>query len=362
MDREIRVALIGVGNCASALLQGLHYYSLDDKSAVGVNKTLAGYSLESIKVSAAFDVHSEKVGIDVADAIFTPPNCVERIAQPLPTGTKVLRGPLLDGVDQSLSDLIPVTQDAIAADVQEVLGDTRTDVVVNLLPSGAKEATNHYVLQSLRSKCAVINAIPVDVLNDPQICKLAIQQGVPIIGDDIKSQLGATVIHKSLAELFPQRQGLLESTLQFDWGGDSDFHNLVVGKRYDDGKRRSKTEAVVWNQPNKVDMDAQVSAIAYVPFLGNTKEAYARLDGRIFGNRPVRVQVFINVPDAYNSAGVLVDAIRVAAAAKQARLAGPLDIPSAVYCKRPRQQTYEATAAAALVDFLQCIGDGRQGP
>lgn len=357
MDREIRVALIGVGNCASALVQGLHYHTSGDKPAATVAESLAGFSLESIRISAAFDVHDGKVGIDVADAIFVSPNCAEEIARPEPTRTLVLRGPLLDGIDSGMCELFPVTIDAKAADVLQVLRDTRTDVVVNLLPSGAREATRHYALQSLKAKCALINAIPVDVANDAELCELAIRQGVPIIGDDIKSQIGATVIHKTLAELFPQRQALLTRTLQFDWGGDADFHNLVVRRRYEDGKRRSKTQAVIWNQPNKIDLDAQVSAVAYVPFLDNTKEAYARLEGQVFGNRPVSVHVFMNVPDAYNSAGVLVNAIRVAAAAKRARLAGPLDIPSAVYCKRPRQQMCEANAAAALVGFIHDIAE-----
>lgn len=344
----IRVALAGVGNCASALLQGIHLYSRGaDGLKAKPTARIGGYSIGDIEFVTAFDVSEHKVSRDLGAAIGAPPNCADRIVDVPEIGTPVVMGPVLDGLDDALRSIVPLSK-ASPVDVLGELRKTRPDVLVILLPSGASEAAHYYAEAAISAGSAVVNAIPVNVANDPRLVEAAHQAGVPLIGDDIKSQVGATIVHRALADLFPLRAARLTRTIQLDWGGDTDFLNLTSNGRYEKGKRQSKTEAVMWQQPTDDPPEVRVSAVDYIPFLGNTKEAYCRLEGRVFGERPVLIHVMMQVQDAYNSAGVLVDAIRVAKAARDRGLKGVVHSASAFFCKRPPGQMSDIEARKAL--------------
>ncbi len=352
---KVRVALVGVGNCASAFVQGLNYYKATKghQKYSAARRVLAGFDLAEIEIVAAFDVDPSKIGIDLSDAIFASSNCLPRFSPPPLCGVLVRQGPLLDGLTSEVCHRLGVTHIASHDDIGKVLIESRADVMVNLLPSGAKEATNHYINAALEAHIAIVNGIPVPVANDPQICKRAEVLGVPIIGDDIKSQIGATVLHKIVAELFPMRSALLKRTLQLDWGGDSDFENLVCQGRYELGKRSSKTEPIVWNQPNADEVEIRVSAVDHVPFLGNQKEAFIRLEGFVFADQPVKIEIMLQAPDAYNSAGILVDAVRVAKCMLVRGYGGVIKEAAAVYCKKPPIQQSEQIAYQSLERLLK---------
>lgn len=354
-ESAVRVALVGIGNCASAFVQGLHYYRSTQTRLENttVRQVFAGFDLSKIEIVAAFDVDPAKVGADLSKAIFAPSNCLPRFAPPPTTGICVHRGPLLDGLTTQVCQRLGVTDNVEYDDVEKVLIDSGADVMVNLLPSGAKEATAFYINAALEAHIAIVNAIPIPIANDPQVVKRAERLGLPIIGDDIKSQVGATILHKVVAELFPIRSALLKRTLQLDWGGDSDFENLVCQGRYEQGKRASKTEPIVWNQPNPDDVDIRVSAVDYVPFLGNQKEAYIRLEGMVFADQPVRIDIMLQAPDAYNSAGILVDAVRVAKCMLVRGYGGVINEAAAVFCKKPPIQQAEMSAYQDLERLLR---------
>ena len=357
-DKHVRVALAGVGNCASALVQGLHFYRVTPQAltTTTVRRRVAGFDITDIDIVAAFDVDPDKVGLDLSDAIFAKSNCATRIHRPPASMVKVARGPLLDGLTPRIRERLGTNVDAQYDDVRSVLVDSGADVLVILLPSGAEEATRYYVECALATRVAVVNAIPVNVANNPEITSRASADNIPIIGDDIKSQIGATIVHKVLAELFPLRAAMLCRTVQLDWGGDSDFENLVSEGRYDCGKRDSKTKSVVWSQPNRADIEVRVSAVDHIPFLANQKEACIRLEGLIFGNQPVNITVGMQVQDAYNSAGVLVDAVRVATWARRHNEGGVIKLASAAFCKSPPEQMLEEVAHQSLDAYLLSHG------
>lgn len=354
-DSTARVALVGVGNCASAFVQGLHYYksSEEGREYSAARQVFAGFDLSEIEIVAAFDVDPNKIGTDLSSAIFAPSNCLPSFAPPPFSGISVHQGPLLDGLTSDVCNRLGVTNSLEQEDVVDVLTESKADVLVNLLPSGAREATEFYIDAALTANLAIVNAIPVPVANNPHIVKRAEKLGLPIIGDDIKSQMGATVLHKVIAELFPLRSAVLNRTLQLDWGGDSDFENLVCQKRYENGKRASKTEPIIWNQPNADDLEVRVSAVDHIPFLGNQKEAYIRLEGKVFANQPVRIDITLQVPDAYNSAGILVDAVRVAKCMLVRGRGGVIQEAAAVFCKKPPIQRAEQRAYQDLEKLLR---------
>lgn len=351
---KIRVALVGVGNCASALVQGLTAIKRGDCMVGSVlgDDDAGGYSAKDIEIVAAFDVNNNKVGKDLADAIFEKPNCASFLAKPELTSVTVLRGPLLDGIDPNLRHLVPVDEDAPNSNVSKILRDSGVDVLVNYLPSGSVLATNYYIVAALRLGIGVFNAIPVPVANNPETVALAKKHNAPIIGDDVKSQIGATIIHRAVGDLFPMRGGVLDRTIQLDWGGDMDFANLMSNGRYEHGKRKSKTEAVISRHPNAATMDVNVAAVQYIPFLRNTKEAYFRLEGRIFGNMPVNLHMWMSVEDSYDSAGIVIDAIRCVKHAKDIGASGVIKEASAFLCKWPVEQMADAEALAGLTKWL----------
>jgi len=239
----------------------LYYYRSASKSATPatVRQRFAGYDLADIEVVAAFDVDPQKVGIDLSEAIFAPANCAAVVHRPPKSGVVVARGPLLDGLTPRIRKRLGVSNDEISDTVYAVLTDSRADVLVILLPSGAQAATHRYVEAALAAGIGIVNAIPVNIANNHEIAMRATEAKVPIIGDDIKSQIGATIVHKAIAELFPLRSALLKRTIQLDWAGDSDFENLVSEQRYELGKRASKTHPIIWNQPNRDEIEKYAS-------------------------------------------------------------------------------------------------------
>jgi myo-inositol-1-phosphate synthase len=353
-NNKIKIAIVGVGNCASALTQGIHFSKENPDVISGVLglKDIGGYKLSDIEIVAAFDVNMEKVGKDVADAIFVKPNCAKKLTQVPKISVRVNKGPVMDGVAEEMERHIPISESQNPANVKEVLRESGAEIIVNFLPSGSEEATRFYAEAALESGLGVVNAIPVMVANDKTLREKAEQHNAPIIGDDIKSQIGATIIHRAVGDLFPMRGAILDRTIQLDWGGDMDFANLMSSGRYNQGKRKTKTESVVSRHPNKNKMDVQISAVDYIPFLGNTKEAYFRLEGRIFGNMPVSLHMFMQVEDSYNSAGIVSDAIRCAKIALDRKIGGVLVSPSSFFCKLPIEQYADVEARKAVDEFI----------
>jgi myo-inositol-1-phosphate synthase len=303
----------------------------------------------------AFDVNEEKVGKPLRDAIQAPPNCTSWLGEDLSSiAAFVFLGPLLDGLSPPLRRIISVSEDQIPADIPSLLKEVRAEVLVIALPTGAQAAAEAYARAALEGGVAIINGMPANIAKLPEINQLASTRGLAIIGDDIKSQIGATIVHRALMDVFRTRGGCVEETLQLDWGGDADFMNLVCGGRYDAGKRAAKTKAVVWNHPKT---RAHISASDYVPFLGNLKEAYMRLEGTLFAGAKVRLNLFMSVEDAYNSAGILVQAIKCAGLATRCGFGGVLDSPSAWFCKHPPKQMTDHEAHDAYIAFMESLGD-----
>ena len=352
--KNINVCLVGVGNCASALVQGVEFYKTNNsKDAVGVTLDIGGYSVDSIKFVLGFDVNKNKVLKSIEEAIFVEPNCADFLYTPKFLG-KVYKGPLMDGLDSAIKDFVPHDDSQTTSDIESLLKEHKVDVMLILLPTGSQDAAEFYAKAAISSGCSIVNGMPADIANHKEIVRLAEENSVCIIGDDIKSQVGATIIHRALMNLFPMRNAFVDRTIQLDWGGDMDFCNLTSNGRYNSGgKRRSKTESVVDGQVNKEDIDIQVSAVDYIPFLKNQKEAYTRIEGRIFGGKKVRIDVNLQVEDAYNSAGILVDALRVIKVAKDRGVGGVLDFASAFFNKRPPTQLNDQIASIKLKDFLQ---------
>lgn len=338
---DIRVAIAGVGNVASSLLQGL---------ALMDTEHVAGPKLLPI---VGFDVNSNKVGLPLFKGIFSQPNCAQDLGLDLSKfDGPILRGPLLDGLSMPLAEVVPIDVSDAPVDVSCVLRQLNVEVLVILVPTGGNEAARYYAKAAIQAGCAIVNAMPAEVVNSPDIVDLALRAGVPLIGDDMKSQIGATAIHRALMELFTSRCAVVERTLQLDWGGDADFLNLVRGDRYRSGKMQSKTEAVAWNHP---EAKTHVNASDYIPFLGNRKEAYTRIEGTIFGKQRVRIDVQMEVEDGYNAAGVVLPAVLCAGLALRRGIAGPLDAASAWLCKRPRDQMTDHEAYTLYKLFLSKI-------
>lgn len=349
----INVAIVGVGNNASALIQGVEHYRNSLEKPIGVLAEIQDYSIQDIQFVLGFDVNSNKVGQDLGEAIFTQPNCSNFLFNPGIMKAPVLKGEVLDGLESIIAEYVPVDKTQISVDVVSELISHAVDVVVLLLPTGSQQASDYYANKALLAGCAIVNGTPASVANNKRLSILAEQKGVPIIGDDVKSQVGATIIHRALANLFPMRGAVLDRTIQLDWGGGMDFANLTSNKRYEAGKRQSKTESVAAFQPNRDSMDVQISAVDFIPFLNSQKEAYMRLEGRIFGGQRVRVELTMQVEDNFNAAGILADAIRVAMIGKQRAHGGVLNAPSSFFMKRPPQQLPDELAKEALTDYLQ---------
>jgi myo-inositol-1-phosphate synthase len=353
-NRRIRVGIVGVGNCASSFVQGLTRYG-DSTSNVAppglMNLELGGYRVGDMEVVAAFDVCSQKVGQDVSEAIFRGANNTVRFASPEPTGVRVLRGPTLDGLGRYTADDI-AEADAPPVDVAAALRAARVEVLVSYLPVGSQKATEYYAEQALAAGCAFVNCIPVFIASDPKWARRFETRGLPIVGDDIKSQVGATIVHRVLANLMRERGVRLDRTYQLNFGGNTDFKNMLERERLQ-SKKLSKTRAVTsqLDEPLPED-DVHVGPSDYVPWLTDRKWAHIRLEGTTFGDVPLNIELKLEVWDSPNSAGVVIDAVRCAKLALDRGVAGPLIGPSSWFMKSPPEQFTDEEARQRTLAFI----------
>nr|MDG6970458.1 inositol-3-phosphate synthase [Nitrososphaerota archaeon] len=318
---KIKVAVAGVGNCASALVQGLRYYSKNGPDEGLTYWNVGGYTPKDLEFVAAFDVNAKKVGKDLSQAIFQPPNNTVKVADVPSMGVKVMKGPVLDGIGKYLKDVVPLSPQP-AKDIVQELKDSGTDVLVNYLPVGSTAATQAYAEAALKAKVAFVNAIPVFIASDERWSGRFAAAGLPVAGDDVMSQVGATVLHKTLVKMAIDRGVKVDETYQLNIGGDTDFLNMLEESRLKD-KRESKTSAVRAMSPYEVP--TRIGPSDYVPFLDNDKVCYIWLKGRYFGGSVVKVDVKLHVVDAYDSGGVMVDAIRGTKVALDRGVSGQLE-------------------------------------
>jgi myo-inositol-1-phosphate synthase len=381
MSKKIKVAIAGVGNCASALIQGIQYYNSNHSDDIVTNNTnnknknienqdhssltdttnsiaddfigltslnIGGYEPSDIEFVAAFDVADTKVGMDLSKAIFAPPNNAIKIMDVPSFDVKVQKGDVLDGVGKHYSEIVKINDNS-SVDIAKTLKDVNADMLVNYLPVGSREATRNYAEKCLEAGVSFINAIPVFIASDPKWQNRFIEKNIPCAGDDVMSQLGATVVHKTLAKLWVDRGVMIDETYQLNVGGDMDFYNMLDEERLED-KRVSKTSAVKAMVPYDVPM--RIGPSDYVSFLKNDKVCYIYMKGRFFGKVPVELDLKIRVPDAYNSSGVMIDAIRASKIALDRGIAGPLESISAFCFKHPPIQMPYSQAKSNFLEFV----------
>jgi myo-inositol-1-phosphate synthase len=357
--RKVRVGIVGVGNCASSLVQGLTYY----RDAAGnepipglMHADLGGYHIGDVEIASAFDVAQTKVGHDVATAIYAGTNNTARFAEVAPTGVEVHRGPTLDGIGRYLRDEIEESQ-APVADVAEVLRQSNTDVLVCYLPVGSDQAAQWYARQALEAGVGFVNCIPVFLASRPEWSQRFAARGLPIIGDDIKSQVGATIVHRMLANLFRERGVRLDRTYQLNFGGNTDFLNMLERERLE-SKKISKTQSVTsqLDVPLPAD-DVHVGPSDHVPWLTDRKWAYIRLEGTTFGGVPLNAELKLEVWDSPNSAGVVIDAVRCAKLALDRKIGGALVGPSSYFMKSPPQQFTDDEARRRTARFIDGVDE-----
>jgi myo-inositol-1-phosphate synthase len=352
--KKVRVAIIGVGNCASSLVQGVEFYknAPADEFVPGLmHVKLGDYHVRDVEFSAAFDIDINKVGKDLAEAIFTAPNNTYKFAEVAPLGVPVRRGMTHDSVGKYLAEVIRKSPGA-TDDIAGILRATRTDVVVSYLPVGSEMATKWYVEQVLEAGCALVNCIPVFIASQPYWRKRFKERGLPIIGDDVKSQLGATIAHRVMAHLFKDRGVRLDRTYQLNFGGNTDFLNMLERERLE-SKKISKTNSVL----SQIDYsltpaNAHVGPSDYVPWLEDRKWCYIRMEGTTFGNVPLNCEMKLEVWDSPNSAGVVIDAVRCAKLALDRGIGGALVGPSSYLMKTPPQQFSDHEARARIDAFI----------
>jgi myo-inositol-1-phosphate synthase len=355
MSGPIRVAIAGVGNCASSLVQGVEYYRNADPAerVPGLMHVVLGdYHVRDVEFVAAFDVDAAKVGLDIGKAIFTGQNNTIRFAHVGELGVQVLRGPTLDGLGKYYRETIEESP-AEPVDIAEVLRDTKADVLVSYLPVGSEVAQKHYAQAALDAGVAFVNAIPVFIASDPEWAQKFTDAGVAIVGDDIKSQVGATIVHRILARLFEDRGLVLDRTYQLNVGGNMDFKNMLERERLE-SKKISKTQSVTSQVENGIEADdVHIGPSDHVPWLDDRKWAYIRLEGRNFGDVPLNVELKLEVWDSPNSAGVIIDALRCAKIAKDRGIGGPLLGPSAYFMKSPPVQYHDEQAHEMVEAFAR---------
>ncbi len=353
-QKQLRIGIVGVGNCASSLVQGIEFYR-DAVSNVPVpglmNVEVGGYAVGDVLPVAAFDVSADKVGRDLADALLAAPNNTHRFAAVKPTGVTVERGPTLDGLGRYLRDVVPESE-APAADVAAVLRETRVDVLVCYLPVGSQAAAEYYAERALDAGCAFVNCMPVFIASNPQWERRFADARLPIIGDDIKSQVGATIVHRTLVNLLRDRGIRLDRTYQLNFGGNSDFQNMLERDRLL-SKKISKTQAVSsqFDVPLDAD-DIHVGPSDYVPWLTDRKWAHIRLEGTGFGDVPMSIELKLEVWDSPNSAGVVIDAVRCAKLGLDRGLGGALIGPSSYFMKSPPRQFTDEEARDRTQRFM----------
>ena len=354
-ERKVRVAVVGVGNCASSLVQGLHFYrdaAVDDQVPGLMHVDLGGYRVADIEISAAFDVAAAKVGRDVAEAIVAPPNNTLRFCEVPRIGIPVHRGPTLDGLGKYVANLIEEAAEPVA-DVAGILRASRTDVLVSYLPVGSEEATRWYAERALEAGCAFVNCIPVFIASDDRWRRRFEEKRLPIIGDDIKSQVGATIVHRILTTLFRERGVRLDRTYQLNFGGNTDFRNMLERERLE-SKKVSKTNAVTSQLGTPLPGDRiHVGPSDHVPWLEDRKWCYIRMEGTTFGNVPLNLELKLEVWDSPNSAGVVIDAVRCAKLALDRGIGGALIGPSSYFMKSPPQQFTDSEASRRVERFIR---------
>ena len=353
-EDKVRVALIGVGNCANSLIQGVQYYgdAPEEEFVPGLmHVNLGGYHVRDIEFTAAFDVTTEKVGKDLSEAIWAHPNDTYRFAEVPKLGVKVSRGMTHDGIGKYLGEVVDKAP-GDTDDVVRILQETGTDVVVNFLPVGSEEATKWYTEQILNAGCAMVNCMPVFIAKGGYFQKQFEERGLPIIGDDIKSQVGATITHRALTQIFKDRGVRLDRTMQLNVGGNSDFLNMLERDRLE-SKKISKTNAVTSVLDYDLGADnVHVGPSDYVPWLSDRKWAYIRMEGTTFGNVPLNVELKLEVWDSPNSAGITIDAVRLAKLALNNGISGALEAPSAYLMKSPPKQIPDAEAHDLVERFI----------
>ncbi len=358
--KPIRLAIAGVGNCASSLVQGIEYYRRRDDSAQAglMHPSIGGLRPFDIEVVAAFDVDARKVGTPLEQAVFARPNCARVFQAELPeSGVRVSMGPILDGIAAHMAGYPDDESFRVAetdpVDLAETLRETRAEVLVCYLPVGSERAVRHYAEACLEARVAMVNCVPVFLASDKEWADRFRESGVPIVGDDIKSQVGATIVHRMLGRLFADRGVKLDRTYQLNTGGNTDFLNMLERSRLQ-SKKRSKTESVQSQLDERLDgHDIHVGPSDYVAWQDDNKVAFIRMEGRGFGDVPMELELRLSVQDSPNSAGVVIDAIRCARLGLERGRAGPLEAPSAYYMKSPPQQMRDEAARRALEAFIE---------
>lgn len=350
----IRIAIAGVGNCASSLIQGLEYYKNVKNSGDLVpglmHNSMGGYLISDIKPVAAFDVDRRKVGTDLSEAIFSDPNCTKKFSDVPEMDVPVMKGRVLDGVAPHMKDYFRVDEKQKPVDVASVLKRTKAQILINYLPVGSEEAVRWYASQALEAGCAFINCIPVFIASDKKWAEKFRKSKLPIIGDDIKSLVGATIVHRALTQIIVDRGARIDSTYQLNIGGNTDFRNMTDQSRLK-SKKISKTESVA----SQIPYDAYVYAgpNGCIDCLNDNKICHLKIDFKLFGDVPAYIDLKLSVEDSPNSAGVVVDAIRVAKIALDRKLGGPLLPASAYFMKHPPRQMREGEARAELEEFIR---------
>ncbi|MFH1470800.1 MAG: inositol-3-phosphate synthase [Candidatus Micrarchaeota archaeon] len=353
---KIKLGIIGIGNCCSSFIQGLEYYKKIDGNSPPtpglMHNVIGGYKLSDIEVVAAFDVDKRKIGKDVGEAIFSPPNCTIKFSEVPALGVKVKKGPVLDGVAETTKDKFLVDPSQKPCNVRKELEDSGAEIVVNYLPVGSEQAVRFYAQEVLDAGCAFVNAMPVFITSDNSWAEKFEKKGLPILGDDVKSVVGATIVHRQLARLFLERGVRLKQTYQLNVGGNTDFKNMLERSRLI-SKKISKTQAV--QSILKTPLDPEKVTIGpsdYVPWLNDNKIAFIRLEGESFGGTPLTVDLRLDVIDSPNSAGIIVDAVRLCKLALDRKVGGRMISGSSYLMKSPPIQYPDDVARRMVEEFI----------
>lgn len=355
--KDIRVAIAGVGNCASSLIQGVEYYknvSGNDPTIPGLmHNVLGGYRISDIKFVAAFDVDSKKVGKDLSKAVFSEPNCTKKFSDVPRWDVTVNKGPVLDGVGETTREKFTVNEKQKPVDVANALKESKADILISYLPVGSEEATRHYAKECLKAGVGLINAIPVFIASNSEWSKKFEEKKLPVIGDDVKSQVGATIVHRTLTRLFVERGVKLDHTYQLNVGGNTDFLNMLERTRLK-SKKISKTQSVQSQLPTQLPPeDIHIGPSDYIPWIKDKKICFIRMEGRKFGDIPITIDLRLDVEDSPNSAGVMVDAVRCAKLALERGIGGALTSPSSYFMKSPPIQYTDDVAREMVEEFIK---------
>ncbi len=360
--KKIRLAIAGIGNCCSSLVQGITYYKYigaDDEPVPGLMHNVIGeYAPRDIEIVAAFDIDSRKVGLDVAKAIFEKPNCTKVFCKDVgDTGIKVQMGPVLDGVADHMNDYPEDQTFKVAGekpvDVAAELKKAKADVLVSYMPVGSQKAAEYYAQAALDADCGFVNCMPIFIVSDKAWGEKFKQKNIPCIGDDIKSQIGATIVHRALTKLFSNRGVVVDRSYQLNFGGNTDFLNMLSRERLK-SKKISKTESVESQLNKRLSYDnLHIGPSDWVPFLKDNKICFIRMEGRKFGDVPVEIELRLSVEDSPNSAGVVIDALRMVKLAKDRGIGGPLTSPSSFFMKHPPLQYTDAQAFEMVNEFIE---------